>query len=279
MNAMQFYKPATLKEASELLAKPNHLAIAGGTDLVVKLRNGLFPNAVALVDISALPLKTIKKEGERLIIGSGCTMSQVIADPLVNEYFPALAKAASTVGAAQIRNAATIGGNVANASPAGDTIPALYSLEAQVNTAGNGGQRSIPIDSFFTGPGRSVLQAGELIESFALPLRHTAGAFLKLGERRAHAISKINMAVSTYNNGQVRYRIAIGSAAPTVLRCHKAEELLEKSAQLSESILQQAAELACETAQPISDVRSSRSYRKKMAGVLLTRALKAISAS
>lgn len=277
MSAIKFYKPATLQEASELLTQPGHMAVAGGTDFIVKLRNGLFPNAAALVDISSLPCKSIKKDGDRLVIGSGCTMSQIIKDSYINEYCPALVKAASTVGAAQIRNAATIGGNVANASPAGDTIPALYSLEAQVNIVSADNQRSVPIEKFFTGPGRSVLQPGELIESLSLPIRHTAGAFLKLGERRAHAISKINLAVSTFNDGQTRYRIAIGSAAPTVLRCHKAEELLEKSDQLSETILQQAADLACETAQPISDVRSSRSYRKKMAGVLLTRALKTLT--
>ncbi|GAB1353094.1 MAG TPA: xanthine dehydrogenase family protein subunit M [Candidatus Rifleibacterium sp.] len=276
MSSISFFRPANLSEACELLAKPNHLAVAGGTDLIVKLRNGLFPNAAALVDISALPFKSIRKEGDRLIIGSGCTMSSVIASPEVNEYFPVLVKAASTVGATQIRNAATLGGNVANASPAGDTIPALFALEAEVLIVGQTGKRKVAIDEFFTGPGRSVLKAGELIEGFALPLRKTSGAFLKLGERRAHAISKINLALNVFNDGQKRYRIAIGSAAPTVLRCKSAEELLEKAGEIDAATLEKAAEFACETAKPISDVRSSKSYRKQMAGVLLKRALKAV---
>lgn len=277
MNNLRYFKPLSIKEASELLARPGHLAIAGGTDLIVKLRNGMFPQAAALVDISGLPFKGITREKDRVIIGSGCTMTQIITDKTVGEFFPALLKAASTVGANQIRNAATIGGNVANASPAGDTIPALYSIEAEVLITGAAGDRTVAIDQFFTGPGRSVLKPGELIAGFAIPMRTTRGAFCKLGERRAHAISKINLALSIFNNGQPRYRIAIGSAAPTVVRCRPAEELLEKAGNnLSDEIVAQAAALACETANPISDVRSSKSYRKQMAGVLLKRALRSI---
>lgn len=276
MSSISFFRPANIAEACELLAKPNHIAVAGGTDLIVKLRNGLFPNAAALVDIGAMPFKTIRKEGNRLIIGSGCTMSTVINNPEVNEYFPVLVKAASTVGATQIRNTATLGGNVANASPAGDTIPALFALEAEVMIVGQNSRRQVAIEEFFTGPGRSVLKAGELIEGFSLPLRKTAGEFLKLGERRAHAISKINLALSVFNDGKKHYRIAIGSAAPTVLRCKGAEELLEKAGEINAETLEKAAAFACETAKPISDVRSSKSYRKQMAGVLLKRALKAV---
>ena len=272
MSNIKFFRPSTPKEAVELLAKPNHLAVAGGTDLIVKLRNGMFPAAEALVDISALPYKSIRKENDRVVIGSGCTMTQIAADPIIRELFPVLVKASSSVGAAQIRNAATIGGNIANASPAGDTIPALFSLETQVLITGSNGQRSVAIEDFFTGPGRSALKPGELIEAFSLPLHKTRGEFLKLGERRAHAISKINLAVSIFNDGKQRYRIAIGSVAPTVLRCRTAEELLESNS-LTPEIIARAAGLASETARPISDIRSSKSYRKQMAGVLLKRAL------
>lgn len=278
MSELKFFKPGTVEEASRLLTNPGYLAIAGGTDLIVKIRNGLYPGAVAIVDITALPFKAVVKEKDRVIIGSGCTMSQVIADPVINEFFPTLIRAASTVGAMQIRNAATIGGNTANASPAGDTIPALYSLEAEVLVTGPHGRKSLPIEKFFTGPGRSVLQPGELIEGFALPLRKTTGSFLKLGERRAHAISKINLALTTWHDGKPRYRIAIGSAAPTVLRCEKAEAILEAAGHpLSEAVLMQVAAIASETAQPISDVRSTRTYRKQMAGVLLKRALQSLA--
>lgn len=278
MSAIKFFKPTSVNEAVELLKKNGHLAISGGTDLIVKIRNGLFPNATGLVDISNLPFKEIRQDNGKLIVGSGCTMSQVIANPLINEHFPVLVKAASTVGAMQIRNAATLGGNVANGSPAGDTIPALFTLEATICLTGPNGRRSVAIEDFFTGPGKTVMIAGELIESFSIPLRKTSGSFMKLGERRAHAISKINMAVSFWNDGQPHYRIAMGSVAPTVLRCPKAEALLESAPQpLTQGKILEAAEIASETARPISDVRSTQSYRKRMAGILLKRALGTLS--
>lgn len=250
------------------------MPIAGGSDLIVKIRNGLYPQLEGLVDISGLtPLNIIRTDENRVIIGSGCTMSQIINDHLIQDYFPALAKAASTVGALQIRNSATIGGNVANASPAGDTIPALYSLEARVIISGCSGSRKINIEDFLLSPGKTKLEPGEIIEGFTLLLRKTRGTFLKLGERRAHAISKINMAVTTWNDGRNHYRIAMGSVAPTVLRCYEAEEFLESCSQLDEPALAKAAEIASNTARPISDLRSTSAYRKKMAGVLLKRAL------
>lgn len=278
MSNISFYKPESLNKASELLSQPDFMAINGGTDLIVKIRNGLYPALKGLVDISALPLNKIIKSADHITIGSGCTMSQVINDPAVKEHFPVLVSSASTVGALQIRNAATIGGNTANASPAGDTIPALLTLEAEVIISSAAGSRTVSMNQFFTGPGKTVMQPGELIEAFKIPLRKTKGTFLKLGERRAHAISKINMAVSTWNDGSQHYRIAMGSVAPTVLRCHEAETLLEKSVHpLTHEVIIQAAKLAEETAKPISDVRSTQSYRKKMAGVLLKRSLEQLS--
>lgn len=278
MNNLEFIKPANLQDACEALKNPAFMAISGGSDLIVKIRNGLYPNLEGLVDISGLsPLNLIRTDENRVIIGSGCTMSQIIGDRLMQDYFPALVKAASTVGALQIRNSATIGGNVANASPAGDTIPALYSLEARVIITGSNGNRKIPIEEFFISPGKTKLETGEIIQGFSLLLRKTRGEFLKLGERRAHAISKINLAVSVYNDGRDHYRIAMGSVAPTVLRCQKAEEFLENCQKIDEAAINQAAELASETAKPISDLRSTSAYRKKMAGVLLKRSLKALN--
>jgi len=277
MNNIQFVRPVSVQAACEALKQPGFMAIAGGSDLVVKIRNGLYPDLEGLVDIGDLsPLNIIRTDENRVIIGSGCTMNQIINDRLMQDYFPTLVKAASTVGALQIRNSATIGGNVANASPAGDTIPALYSLEARVLITGCNGTRKIAIDEFFLSPGKTKLEPGEIIEGFVLLLRKTRGEFLKLGERRAHAISKINMAVSTWNDGHDHWRIAMGSVAPTVLRCREAEEYLENCRTLNDEIIDKAAEFAMNTAKPISDLRSTSSYRKKMAGVLLKRSLKAI---
>jgi len=275
VNNIEFIKPANIQAACEALKNPGFMAVAGGSDLIVKIRNGLYPDLEGLVDISDLsPLNLIRTDENRVIIGSGCTMNQIVNDRLMQDYFPTLVKAAATVGALQIRNSATIGGNVANASPAGDTIPALYSLEARVMITGCNGKRKIAIEEFFLSPGKTKLEPGEIIEGFMLLLRKTRGEFLKLGERKAHAISKINMAVSTWNDGRDHWRIAMGSVAPTVLRCHDAEEHLENHCtQLDDTAILRAAELACNTARPISDLRSTSAYRKKMAGILLKRCL------
>lgn len=281
INQVKFLKATSISEASQMLCnEPNSMAVAGGTDFIVKVRNGMFPSLEAFVDISSLPLKEIVEENGKLIIGSGCTMASVTANAMVKDYFPTLSKAAGTVGALQIRNSATLGGNTANSSPAGDTIPALYSIEAEIRTLGPNGRREIPMDKFFTGPGRNVLEKGELIEAFVIPIRKTQGEFMKLGERKAHAISKINLALTLWQDKdqKLNCRIAMGSVGPVILRVPKAERLIEESGlPLSPENLEKVAQMSIEAASPISDVRSSQAYRKQMAGVLLKRALKSIS--
>lgn len=273
---MNFYKPKTLEEAASLLDTEGNVILAGGTDMVVKLRNGIMPHVTGLVDILGLPLNRIEIIDQTVRIGCCCTMTQIMTDPIIKEHFPTLVSAASTVGAQQIKNVGTIGGNTGNASPAGDSIPALMSLDARVVVFGKAAERKIDINEFFKAPGKTALEKGEFIKAFELPLNKTKGCFLKLGERRAHAIAKINLALSSWQeNGQTKFRIALGSVAPTVIRCREAEELLEKSGINSDSI-KKAGEMACNSARPISDIRSSHAYRKQMAGVLLRRALESI---
>jgi carbon-monoxide dehydrogenase medium subunit len=277
---INFHKPESAQAASKLLIEnPNAIIVAGGTDLVVKFRNGMLPLVTDFIDITDLPFNKIEKKDDHLIIGSGCTMSEVINNPEVKKHFPTLVKAASTVGALQIRNAATIGGNSGNASPAGDTIPALFSIEAKVIATDGQKQREIAIEEFFTGPGKTSLERGEMIEAFKIPLRETQGAFIKLGERQAHAISKINMALTTWKSQEgTEFRVAMGSVAPTVIRCPELEKHLKASGlPLSEEGLAKAIELASESAKPIDDVRSTREYRKKMAGILIKKAVEAIN--
>lgn len=280
-NEIKYFKPTSISQACQLLIEEkNSLIIAGGTDLIVKVRNGMLPDLKAFVDVSALQLNKISEENGNLVIGSGCTMTTVTENKLVKENMPTLAKAASTVGALQIRNSATIGGNTANSSPAGDTIPALFSLDALVRIQGINGTREVPIEKFFTGPGKNILEKGEILVEFVIPMRKTRGEFLKLGERKAHAISKINLAITAWKNadGKNGCRIAMGSVAPTVIRVTEAEKLIEEAGlPLSPEKLEQAINFAIEAAKPISDVRSSKAYRKQMAGVLLKRAIKTIS--
>ncbi|GAB4279421.1 MAG: xanthine dehydrogenase family protein subunit M [Candidatus Rifleibacteriota bacterium] len=280
MSNIKFLKPKSISEACKMLAdEKDSMIIAGGTDLIVKLRNGLFPELKAFVDISSLPLNEIRQDNGNLIIGSGCTMNMIVENPVISKNFPALCKAARTVGALQIRNSATIGGNIANASPAGDTIPALMSLGAKIKIAGPDSSREVSIDDFFVGPGKTVLKNGELIESFIIPIKETRGEFLKLGERRAHAISKINLALSIWKETDNKYhcRIAMGSVGPKVIRVTEAEKFIEKTKfPLSDADLEKVADMAREAATPIDDVRSSKAYRKQMAGVLIKRAIKAV---
>ena len=275
--SFEFYKPSNLKEASELLKNTGYVAIAGGTDTVVKIKGNFYKSLKAVVDINGLFSNKIEVKGDKAVIGSACVMNTISENSVIVENFPALAQAAASIAAVQIRNAATIGGNVGNSSPVGDTIPALFSVEAEVNIVSAEGKRSVPINEFFTGVGRNVLKPGELIESFSIPMRQTKGSFMKIGERQALAISKINMALSTWNDGKQHYRIGMGAVATTVLRVEKAEKLLEEAAQpLSDETIKKACELAMETATPITDVRSTKDYRKRMAGVLMRRTLEAV---
>lgn len=278
MTEFKVLRPKDVAEACALLREGNYKPLAGGSDLVVKIRSGLYENLEGLVYIGNLPFKEIKIVDNRLQVGSGCTMAEIIDNPLVVEHFPVLVQAALTVGSVQIRQVATIGGNVGNASPAGDTIAALYALDAQLQITNGETHRLLPVDEFFMGPGRVALEQGELIEGFWLPLNRTTGAFKKLGERTALAISKINLALSIWQEQDPaqgwQYRIALGSVAPKVIRVPEAEELLAKASKpLTDEVIQQAAALAKTAAKPISDIRSTAAYRKEMAGVLLRKAL------
>lgn len=274
----EFIKPSSLKEACDLLKVDGYRALAGGTDLVVKIRSDFFKALKGVVYIGEFLPKTISKENGKIIIGSGCVMDDIAKNEIIVKHCPALAQAAASVGATQIRQMATIGGNVGNASPAGDTIPALFSLEADVVITNGAEKRRLPISQFFTGPGRCKLEPGELIDSFEIPERITKGKFMKLGERLALAISKINLSLTTWKDGNKDcYRIAIGSVAPTVIRCEAAEQILESAkAPLSDEVIAKAAEAAKEAAKPISDIRSTSAYRKQMAGVLLRKACEAL---
>ncbi|HOT29652.1 MAG TPA: xanthine dehydrogenase family protein subunit M [Candidatus Ozemobacteraceae bacterium] len=277
---IRYHRPADAAAASALLAEnAGALVVAGGTDLIVKWKNGLLPGLTDLVDLGALSLNRISAEGGKLRIGSSCTMEQIRNNPLVLGRFPTLVSAVGQIGALQIRHAATLGGNVANASPAGDSIPALMVLEAAVVLGGPNGRRTVAIGDFFTGPGKTVMQKGEFIEAFELPDRVTKGCFLKLGERLAHAISKVSLALATWDGpgGKRTVRIAMGAVAPKVIRATAAEQLLESQAwPLPAELLDKAAQAASDAATPIDDIRSVKGYRKKMAGVLLAKAVRGI---
>lgn len=275
---MAYYTPATLKEALLTLGKeaPNIKVLAGGTDLVVALRENRI-SASSILDISGIrELNFVTEEESRIRIGPLVTHAEVENRPLFLRFAPVLAQACATVGSQQIRNRGTLGGNIANASPAGDSIPALIAMAAEVKIEKTDSQRKVPLEDFFLGPGRSILKPEEMVTSITFPKmsEYERGFFLKLGQRKALAISKVSVAARfTLKKGRLSdVRIALGSVAPRVIRAQRAESILEGS-RLSLETIEKAAGAILDDASPIDDIRSSALYRRKMVGRLLFKGL------
>ena len=249
MFEVSYLRPKDLAEAVQLYrTTPGCRLLAGGTDLMVMLHaRTLRPEPRALLDVWSLPeLKGVRRVNEALEIGAAESYTAIIRSPEVQRDLPALVAAARTIGAAQIQNRGTLGGNLANASPAGDTLPVLLAHDAVVVTD----RRSIAIDKFFTGYRKTALQSDELITAVRFPLgRHVE--FRKVGTRAAQAISKIVMAVS-----RSPARVAIGSVAEVPLRARRAE------AALGRNDIEGAIVAVGDDIRPIDDVRSTAAYRR-----------------
>lgn len=228
---------------------PASKPLAGGTDLMVMLHAGsLHPAPRSLLDLWPLEeLKGIRHVDGMVEIGAGESYTGIIASAVVREHLPALIAAARTIGAAQIQNRGTLGGNLANASPAGDTLPVLLAYDAVVVTD----RRTIPIDRFFTGYRKTALAPDELITAVRFPLDEREVRFRKVGTRAAQAISKVVIAVSL-----APARIAVGSVAEVPLRAPKAEAALAKGD------VEGAVAAVAEDIRPVDDVRSTAVYRR-----------------
>lgn len=261
-------------------SEPGALPLAGGTDLVVQLRNGR-RRAETLVDLGSLGLEGIHVRQGALEIGATTRMETIAADTRVRDGWPALAEAASLVGAWPIQCRATIGGNLANASPAADCAPPLLAAEATLRLVSARGVRSVPIDGFFTGPGRTVLEDDEIIVTVVLPSRIVApGArvierFAKVGPRREQIISVVSLACRAVVDagGSIdEVALAFGSVAPTPIRARCAEARLGGRSCTADVRREAVAALQADIA-PIDDVRAPGSYRRIAAAVLLDRFL------
>jgi CO/xanthine dehydrogenase FAD-binding subunit len=277
----EYSKVVSVEEALELLAAGGGEAkvIAGGTDLLVNILEGL-ESPPALIDIGELTeLKGIEEKEGLIELGPLVTHAEVEGSELLRKNAPVLVAACSEVGAVQIRYRGTIGGNIATASPSGDTVPAFYVLGATVVIRSGQGEREIAIEDFFTGVKRTVLEPGELIVKirFPIPPESARTFFNKLGQRKALAIAKVSVAgYLDFKGGVVEEaRIALGAVAPTVIRAEKAEQSL-KGKELSEEVIAEAGRLTTEASKAITDIRSNAEYRDEMAGLLLTRGLKDI---
>ena len=283
---LEYHAARTLKEALELAEEfgPRKRFLSGGTDVTVRLKEGLIKEDV-IIDLSHVPeLRFVREESGIVRVGAGATHTDLGTSPILREHGHTLALAASRVGGPQIRNMGTVGGNVANASPAGDTIPALIVLDAIVSIASRTGTRDVPIIDFFTGPGRSVLAAEELVTEFRFPATgvNELTGFGKLGARQAMTISMANMAFWFRIGGNRRIvdaRIAFGSVAPTVVRARKTEQLFcQLPPVLSWNAIRGAAQMAWKEVAPIDDLRATAVYRKEaVVGLLAEAAYEALA--
>lgn len=268
----------TLDDACTALdERPDAVVVAGGTDLMVEVNRGLrdMSDVVAVDRVSEL--RVWDRNGDTLRIGSGTTCADLAEGELAT-LVPGLAQAARTVGSPQIRNAATIGGNLATASPAGDTIPVLSALDAIVELRSVDGTRHLPIDEFVVGVKTNALASNELITAIQVPVLDGPQEFLKVGTRNAMVISVVSLALVVDRTGK-SFRVALGSAAPVPVRATEAELLAadrmnwDTPAALEAEVMDRFAELVADVARPIDDHRGSADYRRHAVSVLARRAL------
>ncbi len=265
--------PRALAEAYALLADGGRRPLAGGTDALVEREAGV-PGVHRYLDLAALAeLRGILVADGGLVVGANTTYAELRRSPLVAEHAPILAEMAAQVGAAQIQNRGTLGGNIATASPAGDSLPVLLALDAEIVVGGAHGERSIPASDFFPAYRRTALAGDELILRIVVPIRpDRTVAFRKVGTRRAQAISVVVLAVAwRAEDGAWRdVRVALGSVAATPIRARATEATLEGAAPTAEVAAVAAATLEAEIT-PIDDVRSTAEYRRSVAGRILHR--------
>lgn len=276
MRAFAYERPTRLADALAILAErgPDARPLAGGTDLIIRLRDGTVrPSIVVDVKRIAELDASIVEDGDRLVIGARTTMTDLMADARIRSRFAALAEAAAVVGSVQIRNRATLAGNLCNASPAADTAPALLVYDATVVAEGAGGPRRIPIDSFFVRSGVTTLQPGELVTAIELPLprRRNGSVHVRRTRRRGHDLASVTLACAIGPDGVTR--LAYGSVGPRpVLAVDPSGALADPSASAGdrERVLDQL--LAAAEPSPTS-MRASPEYRLAMLRVLGRRAL------
>lgn len=280
-----YYSVTSIAEALELLDRHREAAriVAGGTDIIIEMERGARPGVRALIDITRIPcLDRITLEDGCIVLGPLVNHNHAVGSRLIVERALPLAQACWEVGAPQIRNRATIAGNLITASPANDTIAPLLALDAEVTLASVEGERVVPLRAFYTGLRRTVMQPNEMLTRIAFrPLgENERGMFLKLGLRRVQAISVVNAAVVVALDGDTvtRAAIALGSVAPTVIRAPEAEAALVGQPLTAETI-SEAVKIAAATPRPIDDLRSTAAYRTEAARVLVRRALTTLAAN
>jgi carbon-monoxide dehydrogenase medium subunit len=277
MHSFGYLEPRSVADAVNLLAEHGTRArlLAGGTDLLIQMETGKYrpETVIYLGRVDELRGISFDPSGG-LRVGAGATLRQVENHPAIVEGYPALARGAREVGSVQIRNLATLAGNVCNASPSADTSPALLAYDASVEILGPRGNRTVPVQQFWTGPGRTDLRPDELVTALLLPPPRPGrrSYYHKLAVRKAMDLAMVGLtvALTPEGDGARDVRIALGAVAPVCLRAGEAEAALER---VGPAAIEEASLLAARAASPIDDQRASAAYRREMVRVLTARAL------
>lgn len=269
----KYVKACSLDEAVILTTSAGKVKLlAGGTDLIVRMQDKLLTPEL-VVDIKKIPgICGIEEKEDGVYIGAATTLNEIVRNKIIIERFRILGEGAHAVGSFQIRNRATIGGNVCNASPLADTAPALLAYEAEMLIYGPQGFREVPAIEFFAGPGQTVLNENELLYQIKLPnyIGRSGGTYIKFARTKAVDLAIVGVAALAYEEGNIR--IALGAVAPTPIRAYQAERLL-RGEKLDQTI-REAARIAREECSPIDDIRASREYRQELVETLAYRAVK-----
>ncbi|MFF2448297.1 FAD binding domain-containing protein [Neobacillus sp. NPDC058068] len=279
ISEIDLVSPVSLQECLKLLSDKtiDYRLIAGGTDAAVRMKEGKWRPEV-WINIKGLhELRYISEKDGAIHIGPLTTHTDIIRHTLLQKKADVLVEAAREVGATQMQNMGTIGGNIGTASPAGDTIPALYVLGAVIELRSITSVRLVPIEEFFIGPGKTILKKKEMITNIMIPPQkaNEIGIFQKLGPRKAQSISIVNVAISLLMGKDRKClggKIAFGAVAPTIIRAKKCEALLTQQP-LTDEMIQNIGKIAWKEVMPITDGRATAAYRRDMASSLLERGL------
>lgn len=274
---LDYLAPSTVEDAVAVRAhSPASSFLLGGTDLLPQMRAGR-KSPETLIDLKRIPELHEVKENEDggLSVGAAVPLADVEAHPAVRARFPLLAECVKTVGAWPLRQRATLAGNVCNASPAADTAVALLALDAVVNVASTTGRLAMAISELFLGPGQTALMPGDLVTEIVLPGAAAGfrGSYQRLSRRKGMDLATVGVLVGRRDGAPASWRVALAAVAPTPLRLHAVEELLEAK---GASAAREAAELAVAACRPITDLRGSAEYRREMVGVLVRRGVESL---
>lgn len=271
---VRVFRPKSVKHALEIMSENQVIPLAGGTDLMVQRRawSGLPPRfELPVLFIDHLEeLQLLRKEEDQLRIGAGCTFSSLLEHEAVPREFKIVI---TQIACPQIRNKGTIGGNICNASPAGDTLPLLYALDAELVLVRKNDRRTLPIEEFLTGPGQTVLEQDELLKEIIIPIcSFNTFFYRKVGTRRANSCSKLSFTGCAQVDGNkiTDIRMSFGAVAPTIVRSREIEARLKrKTGKELKKLIPEIIDLCAELIKPIEDQRCTIHYRKTISLKLL----------